>query len=505
MISQFFNRKRIIWHLPVILFLFITGCKGCCNKPTEAKTEEQYQIVSNTHGEIEKIIIRSFASGVYLNKYYLGLISAIPAEKVIGIDYNIPSNHSVIQALHAQNASYPSNFAEVLRHHMGDSLYDDLEKKYANQYQFKKDKNRFADKATEIAIRKELEQEIALRVINYSADKLKKLIPPGILMPKLMASVNLEEQNLQLESNPSGTTLGWLQDVCHALQKFNNDTNINLVYSSAFEAHKNTVKKILDSLPYIDTTEVDYISFDGGNIIPSENYVLVGENILHNNPSLSEDEFKDKLKKLFNVDHVIFAGIGQGAPAPGRARCEDALQYQPIFHIDMFLTPAGTREGNNLILLGLIDTTLYKSGILDETHKQIISKINRDILQTANRIKNDFGSRNPKTPLANFVFDTIPFFVKFGEQRGSGGDYYCTLGYASYNNAIVEIKPESKTIYLPDYTDTKYIDFDTAKQKVIAKYTAAGFDTIKFLSPPADSLRDGALHCYTKVIWRKNH
>ncbi len=373
-------------HCAAVFLFLLSACSG--NKPPE-----NWQLVSNTHGEIEKIIIRSFPPENYLLKYHKGLIQAMPPGKVNGIIYTVPAKDE---------------------------------------------------------------------------------------------------------------TTGWLQDVCVAMQKTGGQ--IKLIYSDAYAPHKATVEELMLHFPNLDTTQTHYHSFDGGNMISSENYMLVGENILHDNKDIPPAELEQQFKTLFSTPHIIFAGMGCGIRLPHRFDCDEFDRYQPLFHIDMFLTPAGTRNGKNLIMLGKIDTTLYRPGYLDQRRKDIISQLNRLIEQTATNIKSKYNpSDTSGNRLADFEFITLPLFILFGEEQGMYGDYYCTLKYPGFNNAIIEITQKNSTVWLPDYADSNLIYINRAKQIAKATYRSAGFNKVVFVSPPADSLGDGALHCITKVLWREKY
>ncbi|MCP5119387.1 MAG: hypothetical protein GY953_51960, partial [bacterium] len=84
--------------------------------------------------------------------------------------------------------------------------------------------------------------------------------------------------------------------------------------------------------------EVTKYYIEGGNILAGDNYLLVGKDYLEYNQQQtgeSEAELTQSFRDLFGVEHVIWLGLDQAVQFPiyvyeGR--------YQPIFHIDMYIT-----------------------------------------------------------------------------------------------------------------------------------------------------------------------
>lgn len=493
---NFTNKKPGNLWLPGFLLILLSGCNGCCN------SDEPYKIVSNTHGEIQKIIICSFSSGSTYRIYYEELIKAIPERKVVGISYTMPADPYIIRRMHAQNPQLPENFKEVLKLHMDSADYLSLQAKYDTIIDFE-DFTNGKDVQTIISdtLKKEFENDVAQRVIKSLKKDFNKIAPPISIIPEISVTIDYWGKSFHFFDSEPETETGdytwWVQDVCHALQKFCYTTDVHLVYSNASPAHVNTIAKFKEWMPYIQTTETNYLTFDGGNVLPSENYALVGNNIFNDNQyDIPPDELKARLKTLFNVEHIIPTGMITGRRIPGR-EVDDFERYQPIFHLDMFLTPAGKKGDNNLIFRGWIDKDLYQPGVLTETQIEIINSINALIDTTVENIKL-YQEAHPDMP--EFEFDSLPLFVKFGTASESAEN--TTYAWPSFNNCIIEITSDSQKVYLPDYNDMSYIDFETAKQIVVRKFESVGYDKVKFLGPPVDDLNEGALHCYTKIIWR---
>ena len=103
---------------------------------------------------------------------------------------------------------------------------------------------------------------------------------------------------------------------------------------------------------------------EGGNVLCGDNYALIGKDFLHASVEVSgesENEVTEGLKKELGVEQLIWVGFDDAVDFPLSIH---QGKYQPIFHIDMFMTLAGkSLQGKELILVG--DTRQAKS-LLDQ-------------------------------------------------------------------------------------------------------------------------------------------
>ncbi len=80
---------------------------------------------------------------------------------------------------------------------------------------------------------------------------------------------------------------------------------------------------------------------------------MIGKDFLHASVEVSgesENEVTEGLKKELGVEQLIWVGFDDAVDFPLSVH---QGQYQPIFHIDMFMTLAGkSLQGKELILVG---------------------------------------------------------------------------------------------------------------------------------------------------------
>lgn len=477
----------------MVAVLFVIFVNPACNNSEKQMAE--YKIVSNTKGEIKQIIL-SYVGVKDSNIYYNGLVEALgDYKKIIAIHKTIIANQSALSQLHSSDTTLPSNLEEVFKSFIGDSLFKELVKEYENQ------EINFNDSITTNPFNNEEDlRKFELSVqekANYRLrNEFRKTYGETAKPPKIIISVNFDQYQF------TGDVLGkWVQDYFSALQTFDSFNDIKLVYTNKTGSHISAVKRITHDLKYIKTDSVDFNLFEGGNFLPTEKYLLVGKDFLFNNINIyspeTENELKNKFKQklidLFKVKDVIWVGVSNGFVLPG----ETTVKYQPIFHVDMFLTPAETYNGKHIIFYGEIDTSFYKPGQLNEGIITTIETLNKLIKNTLSDIQEQYVQSNPSDSI---VFIAVPLIIGFSERNEDNDTFYVPNTYYSFNNALVEIYGSNRKIYLPIYEETAWAYIDRAANAAASIYHANGFNIIPV--KPAFVPDRGALHCYTKVIWR---
>lgn len=478
----------------MVAVLFLILFNPACNKT--GKQMEEYKIVSNTKGEIKQLIL-SYVGVKDSNIYYNGLVEALgDYKKIIAIHKTIIANQSVLSQLHSSDTTLPSNLEEVFKSFIGDSLFKELVKEYENQEINFNDSITSNPFNTEDDLRK-FELSVQEKANYRFRDEFMKIHGEEAIPPPIIISVNFDEYEF------TGDVLGkWVQDYFSALQTFDSFNNIKFVYTNKTASHISAVQRIKHDLKYIKTDSVDFNLFEGGNFLPTEKYLLVGKDFLFNNINIyspeTENELKDKFKQklidLFKVKDVIWVGVDNSFILDG----ETTIKYQPIFHIDMFLTPAETYNGKHIIFYGEIDTSFYKPGQLNTGIVTTIDTLNKLIKNTLTNIQEQYVQSNPSDSI---LFIPIPLVVSFSERNEDNDTFYVPKAYYSFNNALVEIYDNNRKIYLPQYEETSLAYIDRAANAAASIYLANGLNNIIPVKPAFIPDR-GALHCYTKVIWR---
>jgi hypothetical protein len=340
-----------------------------------------------------------------------------------------------------------------------------------------------------------------LYTLNYLTE-LQKVFGKDKVLPVYKTSA--------LDPNNGKKTKGrlnfWVQDVFIPLQQFSNEEDVKFIYSAGNERMLNSVIRIKETLPYIDTLAVSIDNLEGGNVLAFGNHVLISKAILYTNYEQNknknglaafQNELERELKNSFNMEHIIWTGFAENKNVP--------VEYgsypvsQAIFHIDMYLTPSGIIvNDSNLIFIAEIDTSFYTPKYL-QVHNRLhaIDSLNQLIAATGNDF-NSFYQQYHKsdTALKPFTFRKIPLLIEFFDNSNAMRYYH------SLNNAHVEVYGNVRNIYASKYKNTGFINYTAAMEKAEQAYASEGFKTT-FIGPYANRIGNGALHCYSKVVWRK--
>ncbi|MCG3166656.1 MAG: hypothetical protein POELPBGB_02436 [Bacteroidia bacterium] len=482
------------------------------------------KIVSSTTGKIEKIIIRSNTvdSRHLLNNFYLGVRAAFGSKTVIGISQTIELNQKNISALNKKypHLDLPDTPEKVAISFMGNKSFRIFSQKNSKNKNFEAIFNNNSagneDKET-IAV---LINEIIRLSEDYILNELQNNYPNGKFFPKISIDVNLSESPELI----NGNLMGWVQDIFVAVQNKKNK-KITAIYSDDDTRILNSIQRLKEkfgkSMNYLP---VKYTLFEGGNILASENFVIIGRKILELNFQRVKDkkyeafkkEMEADLRDKFRIPHIIWSGFKKGRVIPG-SEPQD-LYHQPLFHIDLYILPSGQTKivkgiKHSIIFIGKIDTKYYSEEYLKvhNERKKIIKDLN-NMIRKAKSDLSDYSKKN-KGKILPFVFIEIPLFVEFDDFETSL-NRIDEQAYKSFLNAHVEVANGNKTIYLPAYKNTKYISdrnnpnltnplIDVEKGQIDAAkiYSNLGYKVI-FTLPNANEQRGGALHCYSKVISR---
>jgi hypothetical protein len=462
-----------------VVLLLLCSCK--LPTRTNTNTKNKFSIVSNTNGKIRRIIVSSKGPSDSSYVYVREIKIALPEAEILAIHKTIVINNS-----------FSLSPCDVLKNYLGNEYYNIILQKY--------NANIPCDTKTFISdsLSEEFTNDISHYVSLYTKEKLNKSLSSWEKDNiKIITKIDFNEDVPELDF--------WVQDQFHALQKFTHKDSIKFVYSTIEKVYINSVKRILDSLPFIRTDTTNYSEFAGGNFLPFDNYLLIGKNTIHSNYTQNSTNtlrnytkvFDFSIKKLFGLPqnaNIIHAGFDKAKEIPGKYG--EGAKHQPLMHIDLFITPAGKVDDKNLILYGYIYEDAYSKNYLN-TGKPYLNNVRLNIIRDFNTLIKETIDSIAITH-QEFIFDTIPLVLKFGNNLT---DTNFIQRHPSFNNAIVEVTNESKTVILSDYNDSSYVNINLLKEIAKRKYEQYKFN-VKFVGPPADELYKGGIHCYTKVIWR---
>lgn len=249
--------------------------------------------------------------------------------------------------------------------------------------------------------------------------------------------------------------------------------------------------------------------YQGGNILIGDDYWLIGADYPNKSISLGLIQPRPNETKLTAVRRAYGSSldvgrklhlIGSTLPVPnqmeraitvnGQSWKEELYAgngvgtVQPMFHIDMFVTPAGRdTNGNPLVLVG--DPRLACQ-ILNETLElHAMAPIYDDI---AKKLKN-IGFTVVRNPL--------PLVYQDDTSRRTRYWYFATA-----NNALVEIDGTNKRVWFPSYGYGAWGNLAATDQANKQIWEGLGFTATMLGDFHPFAFNLGAAHCITKYVTR---
>lgn len=240
---------------------------------------------------------------------------------------------------------------------------------------------------------------------------------------------------------------------------------------------------------------------EGGNILKGKDKIYVGRDLIEKNieirkefhPKIDSEQVIRELSEELAGEIVIVGNSHASSPlklrAGGGGPKNDRAVYQPLFHIDLFLTLGGHREdGREIVFLGS-----------PELGKSILSQ--QGIYQDRFAIPDTamFEGIHKLFPTSQYEVHFLPLFFWQGSTF-------------SWNNALIEVYGDTRRVILPSFqvkgSDDAQLNpcFEFLEEEVKRIYAAAGFEVEwlrdgRFFRLLAE--HGGGLHCVTKVLERQ--
>lgn len=238
------------------------------------------------------------------------------------------------------------------------------------------------------------------------------------------------------------------------------------------------------------------LEFQGGNVLGGTEVHLVGRDFIEWNvgrrrletPELVVEEFE-----LLLGGKVLMIGLDEAIPSSDR-RGAVTGDWQPIFHIDMYITRTGVlRDGREVVLVGS-------------------PRLARSLLGEAERPSDQdpyFDQAVRQLEQLGFAVDLLPLLPTKGSPCGWPEQAYVL----TWNNAIVEhYRDESgdeiRRVLLPVYADpANPLAVDQGPRELLDAAATKVWEDLGFEVLPTNPMEDlayssGAVHCISKVLKR---
>jgi hypothetical protein len=243
-----------------------------------------------------------------------------------------------------------------------------------------------------------------------------------------------------------------------------------------------------------------YLYFQGGNVLGSGSTTLIGMDYIERNTRRHRlpdiDAVKAHFSDLLGTEILPLGGKASGEYAWYESGKLSGHGFQPIFHIDMYVTPTGIvgASGKEIVFLGR-----------PEAAKSAVGKYS-DIPDLNNGKYNSFFDETETALAAKFEVRYLPLWLTAG-----------TLGYPvdaryynlTFNNCIVQNASSMKKVLLPSYSQDAAgygVDGQVRRQLELAaevEWKKIGFEVAWMDGVEDLAFNQGAVHCITKTLRRK--
>lgn len=243
--------------------------------------------------------------------------------------------------------------------------------------------------------------------------------------------------------------------------------------------------------------------FQGGNLLNDDSTLYVGaDDLLSATQSVFGKVDGETLpymrsfyQKCFGARQVVWVGDTTFSSVIDDTPNFPGGQYQPVYHLDMFMTLGGIIEENGeekeLIFVGEQQlVTDLSPNVLAQA--PVIGRMGQALDQAATQLQ----ATRIKGRRTKIVRVPLPLYVLQAVDSGLEGEYL------SYNNCQMEITESGKTIYLPAYPAKPLSGYDEAAAEV---FRANGFKVVWVQGHFVQSSIEAqySLNCLTKILRRK--
>ena len=314
---------------------------------------------------------------------------------------------------------------------------------------------------------------------------------------ELAENAGLPASNITYALSPRFNYSIWAQDAYVAM----NDAAGTMILCEGVSFPRYEDMTIADDVAAQSNVSVlqSYLYFQGGNVLGTGTTTLIGMDYVERNTrrfSLPDtSSVQTSFAKLFGTDIIALGGRKSGEYAWYRDGRLSGYGFQPIFHIDMYVTPTGVKgeSGKEIVFLGR-----------PEAAKRVVGRYS-DVPALDNSKYNSFFDETESALSARFEVRYLPLWITAAALGDPGDLRYYNL---TFNNCIVQNSAETKRVLLPYYSqDAAAYGVDAHVRLQLEEAAGAEWKKLGFEVVWMDGVEDlafnaGAVHCITKTLRR---
>jgi hypothetical protein len=315
---------------------------------------------------------------------------------------------------------------------------------------------------------------------------------------KWLAQADVSSDRVTFVESPRFYFTIWAQDAYVAMR----DRNDGVVLCEGVSFQRGEDSTIADDIAaQSDVTAMQsYLFFQGGNILGGRDVTLIGIDYLWRNATrFGIATMADAVGEFERLLGTPVLGLGGTRSATFELLEEGVLSgegFQPIFHIDMYVTPTGVtgQSGKPIAFLGRPRKAKEVTG-----HYSNLRRFD-------NRTYDRFFDETEEQLAERFEVKTLPLWITSSNLNDPELDrkFY----NLTWNNALVEHTATVRRVLLPSYSeDAKQFGVDRQvrrdlEQAARDEWKAIGYD-VTFMDGLEDlAYGDGSVHCMTKTLRR---
>lgn len=244
--------------------------------------------------------------------------------------------------------------------------------------------------------------------------------------------------------------------------------------------------------------------FQGGNILGGPNTTLIGKDYIWRNATRIGTETKqdviEAFKEILGTDVRVLGGLRSGDYEYHRSRVFSGYGQQPIFHIDMYVTPTGVvgESKKEIVMLGRPQEAFEAIGMYSEDSNYDSAEIDAYFDETEEQLSECYEVRR------------LPLLLTRGDLNDPANDdrYY----FLTFNNVVIESYDGKDgpigTVIMPTYAeDAETYGTDAAVRTKLEAVSEAAWSSAGFTVRRSDGVEDlahgdGSIHCITKALRR---
>lgn len=263
---------------------------------------------------------------------------------------------------------------------------------------------------------------------------------------------------------------------------------------------------IADDIASQDTVSVlqSYMYFQGGNVLGGPEKTIVGYDYIWRNHTRAFLETTEKVLAryggIFGTDIIPVGGRNSLDLELLEKGVQSGYGLQPIFHIDMYVTPTGVigDSGKEIVFLGRPKEAHRITGRWSEEDEFNSDRYDRLFDETEQQLSDHFEVKY------------LPLFLTKGDLAG----YYSSSEFygLSFNNVVIECYDDGgnpvRNVILPIYSeDSGLFGTDAGIRRDLEDAAEEAWQQIGYTVKRMDGLEElayglGSVHCITKVLKR---